>query len=64
MSYDPLMRVTAIAVKFIQSVMLIDNQELIKALGRGHFWQHLLDTGAVADTAEIAKGARRTLIWL
>lgn len=27
---------------------------LIKALGRGHYWQHLLDTGAVADTAEIA----------
>lgn len=27
---------------------------LLKALGRGHYWQHLLDTGAVADTAEIA----------
>jgi hypothetical protein len=27
---------------------------LIKALGRGHYWQHLLDTGAVADTTEIA----------
>ena len=27
---------------------------LIKALRRGHYWQHLLDTGAVADTAEIA----------
>lgn len=28
---------------------------LLKALGRGCFWQHLLDTGAVADTAEIAE---------
>ena len=27
---------------------------LIKALGRGHYWQHLLDAGTVADTAEIA----------
>lgn len=27
---------------------------LIKALGRGHYWQRLLDTGAVADTTEIA----------
>lgn len=31
------------------------DQALIKALGRGHFWQNLLDTGAVTDTAEIAK---------
>lgn len=28
---------------------------LLKAIGRGHYWQHLLDTGAVADTAEIAE---------
>lgn len=28
---------------------------LLKALGRGHFWQHLLDTGVVSDTAEIAE---------
>ena len=28
---------------------------LLRALGRAHYWQHLLDTGAVADTAEIAK---------
>lgn len=27
---------------------------LLKALGRGHFWQHLLDSGTVADTGEIA----------
>lgn len=27
---------------------------LIKALGRGHYWQQLLDTGTVADTAQIA----------
>jgi hypothetical protein len=27
---------------------------LIRALGRGHYWQHLLDTGVMADTAEIA----------
>jgi hypothetical protein len=37
---------------------------LLKALGRGYYWQHLLDTGAVADTAEIAgrEGLHRTLI--
>ena len=28
---------------------------LIKALGRGDYWQRLLDTGAVADTGEIAQ---------
>ena len=28
---------------------------LIKALARGHYWQHLLDAGIVADTAEIAE---------
>jgi hypothetical protein len=27
---------------------------LLRALGRGIYWQHLLDTGEVADTAEIA----------
>lgn len=37
---------------------------LLKALARGHYWQHLLDTGTVADTAEIAEreGLHRTLI--
>ena len=28
---------------------------LLRALGRGLYWQHLLDSGAVADTAEIAE---------
>lgn len=28
---------------------------LLKALGRGCYWQHLLDTGAVTDAAAIAK---------
>jgi len=28
---------------------------LIKALGRCYYWQHLLDTGMVEDTVEIAK---------
>lgn len=28
---------------------------LLKALGRAYYWQHLLDSGAVADTAEIAE---------
>lgn len=27
---------------------------LIKTLARGHYWQHLLDTGAMPDTTEIA----------
>ncbi|NMG28407.1 site-specific recombinase resolvase [Aromatoleum evansii] len=27
---------------------------LLRALGRGLYWQHLLDAGIVADTAEIA----------
>jgi len=31
------------------------DQALLKALGRAHLWQHLLDTGAMADTAEIAR---------
>lgn len=30
------------------------DRPLLAALGRGFYWQHLLDTGAVADTAEIA----------
>ena len=28
---------------------------LLKALGRAHYWQQLLDNGTVADTAAIAK---------
>jgi len=28
---------------------------LLKALGRGCYWQHQLDTGAVTDAADIAK---------
>ena len=28
---------------------------LLKALGRGCYWQHLLDTGVVEDAAEIAE---------
>lgn len=28
---------------------------LLKALGRGCYWQHLLDTGAAVDAAEIAE---------
>jgi hypothetical protein len=27
---------------------------LLKTLGRGYYWQHLLDTGAARDAAEIA----------
>lgn len=28
---------------------------LVKALGRSHYWQHLLDSGVVGDTADIAQ---------
>lgn len=28
---------------------------LLRALGRAYYWQHLFDSGAVADTAEIAE---------
>ncbi|MDP2431829.1 MAG: hypothetical protein Q8O33_07340 [Pseudomonadota bacterium] len=28
---------------------------LLKALARGYYWQHLLDTGTVGDAAEIAE---------
>lgn len=28
---------------------------LLRALGKGFYWQHLLDTGKVVDTTEIAK---------
>ena len=37
---------------------------LLKALGRCHYWQHLLDSGAVADPAEIAirEGLNRATI--
>ena len=28
---------------------------LLRALGRAYYWQHLLDSGFVADTAEIAE---------
>ena len=31
------------------------DSSLIKALGRCYYWQHLLDTGMVEDTVEIAK---------
>jgi hypothetical protein len=37
---------------------------LLRALGRGIYWQHLLDTGVVADTAEIAQreGLHKTFV--
>jgi hypothetical protein len=37
---------------------------LLKALGRGFYWQHLLDKGVVADAAEIARreGLHKTTI--
>ncbi|MBK7660233.1 MAG: hypothetical protein IPJ28_14360 [Betaproteobacteria bacterium] len=37
---------------------------LLRALGRGIYWQHLLDTGVVADTADIAKreGLHKTFV--
>ncbi|MCX7140518.1 MAG: hypothetical protein NT123_05325 [Proteobacteria bacterium] len=37
---------------------------LLKALGRGCYWQHQLDTGAVTNAAEIAKreGIHRTTV--
>lgn len=37
---------------------------LLRALGRGLYWQHLLDTGAVAGTAEIAQreGLHKTFV--
>lgn len=40
------------------------DQPLLKALGRGIYWQQLLDTGAVATTMEIAEreGIHRTTI--
>lgn len=31
------------------------DQALIKALGRAHYWLQLLDSGAMADTAQIAE---------
>lgn len=31
---------------------------LLKALGKGIYWQHLIDTGKVADATEIAKRER------
>ena len=34
---------------------------LLKALGRGHCWQHLLDTGVVADMAEREGISRATV---
>ena len=46
-----------VADPVVNSSLITPSQDmaLLKALGRGHYWQHLLDTGAVADTAEIAK---------
>ena len=37
---------------------------LLRALGRALYWRHLLDTGVVADTAEIAEreGLHRTFV--
>jgi hypothetical protein len=37
---------------------------LLKALGRGFYWQHLLDKGVVADAADIARreGLHKTTI--
>lgn len=37
---------------------------LLRALGRGIYWQHLLDTGLVRDTAEIAEreGLHKTFV--
>ena len=42
------------------SVIIAPGQDLplLKALGRGHFWQHLLDTGAATDATEIAERER------
>lgn len=33
----------------------VHDSVLLRALGRGHYWQHLLDSGAVANTGEIAE---------
>ena len=40
------------------------DQPLVKALGRGIYWQHLLESGAVATTAELAdrEGVHRSTI--
>lgn len=37
---------------------------LLRGLGRGFYWQHLLDTGVVADAAEIAEreGLHKTFV--
>jgi hypothetical protein len=37
---------------------------LLRALGRGLYWQHLLETGVVADTAEIAarEGVHKSIV--
>ena len=37
---------------------------LLRALGRGIYWQHLLDTGVVGDTGEIAEreGLHKTFV--
>ena len=39
------------------SELISPNQDsaFLKAMGRGYYWQHLLDTAAVADTPEIAR---------
>jgi hypothetical protein len=37
------------------SITTTHDTPLLKALGRCYYWQHLLDTGVVADTVGIAK---------
>jgi hypothetical protein len=46
----------SVVVKVAEAA-ITQNQDptLLKVLGRGFYWQHLLDTGTVADAAEIAE---------
>lgn len=38
-----------------QAIAPLHDSVLLRALGRGHYWQHLLDSGSVVDTAEISE---------
>ena len=46
---------TPVVINSSAAITPSNDLPLLKALGRGHFWQHRLDTGAVADSAEIAR---------
>jgi hypothetical protein len=39
----------------VPAISPVLDSPLLKTLGRGYYWQHLLDIGAAIDAAEIAK---------